>query len=172
MTTGRSESSHNLQYRGSTGNTLSLYDNKDSHDSKSTNTKDQSVKSPSVLLDLFHSQTKQIVNAVLILTRQNEPDNNNGLQLRFNRPMSPTDDKEQMQLVKNIAIAVRDLLQTLDYAPTSIKEMSEQRYNHFSALVVSLIETARQQDYSKMNEHAVNIARTAKALFDDILKLS
>lgn len=28
-----------------------------------------------------------------------------------------------MQLVKNIAIAVRDLLQTLDYAPNSIKEM-------------------------------------------------
>jgi hypothetical protein len=28
-----------------------------------------------------------------------------------------------MQLVKNIAIAVRDLLQTLDYAPTTIKEM-------------------------------------------------
>jgi hypothetical protein len=28
-----------------------------------------------------------------------------------------------MQLVKNIAIAVRDLLQTLDYAPTSIKEL-------------------------------------------------
>ncbi|CAF4898002.1 unnamed protein product, partial [Rotaria socialis] len=58
-----------------------------------------------------------------MLTRQNEPDNNNGLQLRFNRPMSPTTDKEQMQLVKNIAIAVRDLLQTLDYAPISIKEM-------------------------------------------------
>ncbi|CAF3412242.1 unnamed protein product [Rotaria socialis] len=173
MTTGRSESSHNLQYRGSAGNTLSLYDNKDFHDSKSTKTKDQSVRSSSSgLLDLFHSQTKQIVNAVLMLTRQNEPDNNNGLQLRFNRPMSPTTDKEQMQLVKNIAIAVRDLLQTLDYAPISIKEMSEQRYNHFSALVVSLIETARQQNYSKMNEHAVNIARTAKALFDDILKLS
>jgi hypothetical protein len=28
-----------------------------------------------------------------------------------------------MQLVKNVAIAVRDLLQTLDYAPVSIKEM-------------------------------------------------
>jgi hypothetical protein len=28
-----------------------------------------------------------------------------------------------MQLVKNIAIAVRDILQTLDYAPLSIKEM-------------------------------------------------
>ena len=28
-----------------------------------------------------------------------------------------------MQLVRNIAIAVRDLLQTLDYAPTAIKEM-------------------------------------------------
>jgi ornithine carbamoyltransferase len=28
-----------------------------------------------------------------------------------------------MQLVKNIAIAVRDLLQTLDYAPASIKQM-------------------------------------------------
>jgi len=28
-----------------------------------------------------------------------------------------------MQLVKNIAIAVRDLLQTLDYAPTPIKEL-------------------------------------------------
>ncbi|CAF1649244.1 unnamed protein product [Adineta ricciae] len=77
-----------------------------------------------------------------------------------------------MQLVRNIAIAVRDLLQTLDYAPTAIKEMSEQRYNHFSSLVVALIETVRQRNYEKMNEHAVNIARTAKALFDDILKLS
>jgi hypothetical protein len=28
-----------------------------------------------------------------------------------------------MQLVKNVAIAVRDLLQTLDYAPTAIKEL-------------------------------------------------
>jgi hypothetical protein len=28
-----------------------------------------------------------------------------------------------MQLVKNIAIAVRNFLQTLDYAPISIKEM-------------------------------------------------
>jgi hypothetical protein len=28
-----------------------------------------------------------------------------------------------MLLVKNIAIAVRDLLQTLDYAPISIKQM-------------------------------------------------
>jgi hypothetical protein len=28
-----------------------------------------------------------------------------------------------MQLVKNVAIAVRDLLQTLDYAPAPIKEL-------------------------------------------------
>jgi len=28
-----------------------------------------------------------------------------------------------MQLVKNVAIAVRDLLQTLDYAPTPIKQL-------------------------------------------------
>ena len=37
---------------------------------------------------------------------------------------------------------------------------------------MSLIETARQQNYDQMNEYALNIARTAKALFDDILKLS
>jgi hypothetical protein len=57
------------------------------------------------------------------LTRQNEFDNNNSLSSRFTRPLSPINDKEQMQLVKNIAIAVRDLLQTLDYAPATIKEM-------------------------------------------------
>lgn len=37
---------------------------------------------------------------------------------------------------------------------------------------MSLIETVRQRNYEQMNEHAVNIGRTAKALFDDILKLS
>ncbi|CAF0874579.1 unnamed protein product [Rotaria sp. Silwood1] len=172
INTGRSESSHNLQYRSSTGNTLSFYDNKDFQDFKPTKSKEPCPMPSPVLIDLFHSQTKQIVSAVLILTRQNEADINNGISSKYNRSLSPTNDKEQIQLVKNIAIAVRDLLQTLDYAPTSIKEMSEQRYNHFSTLVVSLIETARQRNYNKMNEHAVSIARTAKALFDDILKLS
>jgi hypothetical protein len=76
-----------------------------------------------LLIDLFHSQTKQIVSAVLALTRQNEADDTTGPINRHNRPLSPIDDKEQMQLVKNVAIAVRDLLQTLDYAPISIKEM-------------------------------------------------
>ncbi|CAF3742200.1 unnamed protein product [Adineta steineri] len=133
---------------------------------------EQLTSSSSLLTDLFHSQTKQIINAVLELTRQNEIDNTNGLSSPYNRPLSPLNDKEQMQLVKNIAIAVRDLLQTLDYAPAPIKTMSEKRYNHFSNLVVSLIETVRQRNYDKMNEHAMNIARTAKALFDDILKLS
>lgn len=75
------------------------------------------------MLDLFHSQTKQIVSAVLALTRQNEMDDNNGLITKHNRPLSPLDDKAQMQLVKNVAIAVRDLLQTLDYAPPTIKQM-------------------------------------------------
>jgi hypothetical protein len=37
---------------------------------------------------------------------------------------------------------------------------------------VALIEAVRQQNYDQMREHAVNIARTAKALFDDILRLS
>ena len=43
--------------------------------------------------------------------------------LAYRRPLSPINDKEQIQLVKNIAIAVRDLLQTLDYARLPIKEM-------------------------------------------------
>lgn len=124
------------------------------------------------MLDLFHSQTKQIVSAVLALTRQSEMDDNHGSITKQNRPLSPIDDKEQMQLVKNVAIAVRDLLQTLDYAPANIKQMSEQRYNHFSTLVVALIEAVRQRNYEKMSEDAVNIARTAKSLFDDILALS
>ena len=79
--------------------------------------------SSTLLVDLFHSQTKQIVSAVLALTRQHDIDNDASAGPNRNRPLSPLDDKEQMQLVKNIAIAVRDLLQTLDYAPTAIKEM-------------------------------------------------
>ena len=75
------------------------------------------------MLDLFHSQTKQIVHAVLALTRQHEMDDHSGSITKSNRPLSPIDDKEQMQLVKNVAIAVRDLLQTLDYAPPVIKQM-------------------------------------------------
>lgn len=87
-----------------------------------------SSSSTTLLVDLFHSQTKQIVSAVLTLTRQNEIDNNNittGQTLRYTRSLSPINDKEQMQLVKNVAIAVRDLLQTLDYAPAAIKELVE-----------------------------------------------
>ena len=83
----------------------------------------------SLLIDLFHSQTKQIVSAVLALTRQHEMDDNNRLSTQRNRPLSPMDDKEQMQLVKNIAIAVRDLLQTLDYAPVSIKAMVRESFS-------------------------------------------
>jgi NADPH-dependent curcumin reductase CurA len=90
---------------------------------KLSKSKEQLSTSSSLLIDLFHSQTKQIVSAVLALTRQNESDNDNGISSRYNRPLSPINDKEQMQLVKNIAIAVRDLLQTLDYAPTPVKEM-------------------------------------------------
>ncbi|CAF4658039.1 unnamed protein product, partial [Rotaria magnacalcarata] len=37
---------------------------------------------------------------------------------------------------------------------------------------VSLIEAVRQRNYDKMGEHAVDIARTAKVLLDDILKLA
>ncbi|CAF1242738.1 unnamed protein product [Adineta steineri] len=172
ITTGRSESSHNFQYRTSIDIKPTLYEPKESQEMKSTKSKEKISTPSSLLVDLFHSQTKQIVGAVLALTRQYEMSHNNGNLSKNNRPLSPISDKEQMQLVRNIAIAVRDLLQTLDYAPTSIKQMSEQRYNHFSSLVVSLIETVRQRNYDNMNEHAVNIARTAKALFDDILKLS
>jgi hypothetical protein len=62
------------------------------------------------------------VSAVLALTRQHDIDHDTSAGSRQTRPLSPLDDKEQMQLVKNIAIAVRDLLQTL-YAPMAIKEM-------------------------------------------------
>ena len=82
-----------------------------------------SCSSPSSFIDVFHSQTKQIVNAVLLLTRQNDTNELDSLSARLHRSLSPINDKEQMQLVKNVAIAVRDLLQTLDYAPASIKEM-------------------------------------------------
>ena len=75
------------------------------------------------LIDLFHSQSKQIVNSVLILTRRQEIEANHNSSSRFDRSLSPRSDKEQMQLVKNVAIAVRDLLQTLDYAPLSIKHL-------------------------------------------------
>ena len=88
--------------------------------SKSSKSKDHQSK---LLIELFHSQTKQIVGAVLALTRQNETDSDSGISSIYQRPSSPINDREQMQLVKNIAVAVRDLLQTLDYAPNSIKEM-------------------------------------------------
>lgn len=88
--------------------------------SKSSKNKDHQSK---LLIELFHSQTKQIVGAVLALTRQHETDSDSGISSIYHRPVSPINDREQMQLVKNIAIAVRDLLQTLDYAPISIKEM-------------------------------------------------
>ncbi|CAF0758842.1 unnamed protein product [Didymodactylos carnosus] len=119
------------------------------------------------LIDLFHSQTKQIISTVLTLTRQGDSDETHDKQQL--QATKVYDDKEQMMLVKNIAIAVRDLLQTLDYAPREVKEMSEQRYNHFSNLVVSLIESVRQREYQKMTDFAVDIAKTAKKLFDDIL---
>ncbi len=96
-----------------------MYDNKESSDTKSKKSKD--LSSSTLLIDLFHSQTKRIVSAVLTLTRQHEIDNN--LSSKHIHSLSPINDREQMQLVKNIAIAVRDLLQTLDYAPVSIKEM-------------------------------------------------
>ncbi len=63
------------------------------------------------------------MNAVITLTRQNESDYDSGISSTYTHSLSPINDKEQMQLVKNIAIAVRDLLQTLEYAPASIKEM-------------------------------------------------
>jgi hypothetical protein len=93
----------------------------DSTDRNLKSSKNQNHQSK-LLIELFHSQTKQIVSAVLALTRQNETDSDSGISTSH-RPPSPINDKEQMQLVKNIAIAVRDLLQTLDYAPTSIKQM-------------------------------------------------
>ncbi|CAF4019987.1 unnamed protein product [Rotaria sordida] len=143
----------------------------DKHIKSSSKSKDEHFITSSLLINSFRFQTKQIINTVLKLTRQSETDYKNGIPIIYNRPLSPINDKEQMQLVKNVAVAVRDLLQTLDYAPLSIKEMSEQRYGHFSILVVSLIETVRQRNYDKMGEYAVDIAHTAKALFDDILQL-
>ncbi|CAF0748586.1 unnamed protein product [Didymodactylos carnosus] len=119
------------------------------------------------LIELFHSQTKQIINAVLTLTRQTD-----GVETAYRQQSETTavyDDKERMMLVRNVAISVRALLQTLDYAPNEVKEMSEQRYNHFSSLVVSLIESVRQRQYQKTTDLAVDIAKTAKKLFDDIL---
>ncbi|CAF1009679.1 unnamed protein product [Adineta ricciae] len=179
-TTARSESSHQFQtgagirQKFSSSTSAPSFDVQDSPDRvpKFSKSKDQQQTSSILLNDLFHSQTKQIVSAVLALTRQNDIDHSNALAQPSNRPLSPVNEKEQMQLVKNVAIAVRDLLQTIDYAPAPIKTMSEQRYNHFSGLVVNLIETVRQRNYDKMNDTAINIARTAKALFDDILQLS
>lgn len=60
---------------------------------------------------------------MLILTRRQDIDSNQNFSSRLDRSLSPRNDKEQMQLVKNVAIAVRDLLQTLDYAPASIKQL-------------------------------------------------
>ncbi|CAF0942586.1 unnamed protein product [Adineta ricciae] len=179
-TSTRSESSHQFQSGAGIGQKFSSSTSAPSFDAqnspdrvpKFSKSKDQQQTSSILLTDLFHSQTKQIVSAVLALTRQNDIDHSNALAQPSNRPLSPVNEKEQMQLVKNVAIAVRDLLQTLDYAPAPIKTMSEQRYNHFSGLVVNLIETVRQRNYDKMNDTAINIARTAKALFDDILQLS
>jgi hypothetical protein len=131
ITTGRSESSHNFQYRSSPDHKVTCIDKKESHEVKSTKSKEQSSTSSSLLVDLFYSQTKQIVNAVLVLTRQYEIDNNNGISSKKTRPLSPITDKEQMQLVRNIAISVRDLLQTLDYAPASIKEMVNKLFKLF-----------------------------------------
>lgn len=96
------------------------FDTSQNENSKSSKSKNHQSK---LLLELFHSQTKQIVGAVLVLTRQNETDSDSGISSIYQRPSSPINDREQMQLVKNIAVAVRDLLQTLDYAPNSIKEM-------------------------------------------------
>ena len=86
----------------------------------------------SSFIDVFHSQTKQIVNAVLLLTRQHDTNDADRLSARLHRSVSPINDKEQMQLVKNVAIAVRDLLQTLDYASASIKAMvsADSRLHH------------------------------------------
>ena len=106
---------------------MSTYDNStESHDGnrKLGKSTDSLATSSRSLIDLFHSQTKQIVSAVLTLTRQNENDESGHLLAsQATRSLSPLDDKQQMELVKNIAIAVRDLLQTLDYAPMRIKEM-------------------------------------------------
>jgi hypothetical protein len=44
-----------------------------------------------------------------------------------------------MQLVKNIAIAVRNFLQTLDYAPISIKEMVKKYFFKKYFQIFSLI---------------------------------
>ncbi|UJR10425.1 hypothetical protein I4U23_014629 [Adineta vaga] len=180
LTSARSESSHQFQYHTGIGQTFSsstssrLLDEKESSERnlKSPKPKDQQLTSLSSLTNTFHFQTKQTISAVLALTRQNDIEHSNISTTSSSRPLSPMNEKEQMQLVKNVAIAVRDLLQTLDYAPAPIKTMSEQRYNHFSGLVVNLIETVRERNYDKMNEHAISIARTAKALFDDILQLS
>ena len=168
----------------------SSFDNNDSSDT----TVASGIRSSSLLIDLFQSQTDQIVNAVLKLTRQNDLNDNDRLLRSSFEHLSLTsfNDREEMQLVKNIAIAVRDLLQTLEYAPSLIKEMvcsqlfimisswyffvdliqSEQRYGHFSTLVVTLIDNVRQRNYMKMYEQAIEIGRTAKSLFHDIKQLS
>jgi len=57
------------------------------------------------------------------LTRQNENNSDTESFSNSNHSVAPVNDRQQMQLVKNIAIAVRDLLQTLEHAPISIKEM-------------------------------------------------
>ncbi|CAF3013938.1 unnamed protein product [Rotaria socialis] len=177
LMTEKSQSSHHPQNCVNTEqkfSSTSSIDNKEFQDKNAEllKSKDGKAVSSSLLINFLHSQTKNIISAVLVLTRQNEIDYNNGTNLRYSRPLSPINGKQQMQLVKNIAIAVRDLLQTIDRAPVFIKEMSEQNYNHFSSLVVSLIDTVRQRNYDKMGEHAVDIARTAKVLFDDIAKLA
>lgn len=80
------------------------------------------ISSPN-LIDRFHSQTKQIVNAVLKLTRQTDIDDDLNIIVLQHLSLGTLNDREQMQLVKSIAIAVRDFLQTLDEAPLAIKQM-------------------------------------------------
>lgn len=88
-----------------------------------TSKKDTISGFPKTLIDALHAQTKQIVSDVIALNRQNETDDEQILINKANRPSSPIDEKQQMRLVKNVAIAVRDLLQTLDRAPQRIKDM-------------------------------------------------
>ena len=102
---------------------FSSFDQIESPDTTVSSSKSKEQRSSSLLIDLFDSQTKQIVNAVLKLTRQNNIDEDMPLPSFHHLSLSSISEREQMQMVKHVAIAVRDLLQTLDYAPVSIKEM-------------------------------------------------
>ncbi|CAF1657909.1 unnamed protein product, partial [Adineta ricciae] len=60
ITTSRSESSHNVQFRTPADNKILFNDYKESQEIRSPRTREKISNSSSLLIDLFHSQTKQI----------------------------------------------------------------------------------------------------------------